>query len=306
MPCANSLSVKRERESCQGNVQTSVRDRQNSRSLDSVKKKKSLKSSLVAVTPAPSGWAWFLARAVLAVDRRLLLSWMKFTGQYPKRRGWSWTDGFYTPHNTDFRIEASFEASYRYAVHAVGSDFRIPWRVHQAIWAARSAPIQDGKIVELGTGKGFIMSALLHNLEMNKVPRGEALLFDFFAKPAESGFGREGFAAVYAENSEEVRSRFSQFDELRLVEGDVRSTVPACLKDLAVAFLHLDLNEPRIETEMLSQVWDQLLPGGIVLLDDYANDGMEESYEGMNSLARRIGFSILTTAAGQGIIVKAQ
>ena len=44
--------------------------------------------------------------------------------------------------------------------------------------------------------------------------------------------------------------------------------------------------------------------GGVVLLSSYAHRGFELQYKAMNDLGREIGFDILTTASGQGIIIK--
>jgi hypothetical protein len=46
------------------------------------------------------------------------------------------------------------------------------------------------------------------------------------------------------------------------------------------------------------------VPGGVVLIDDYAYSGFEYTYRLFNELATELGVAILTTASGQGIIVK--
>ena len=51
-------------------------------------------------------------------------------------------------------------------------------------------------------------------------------------------------------------------------------------------------------------LWPKISQGGIVLLDDYAYFGFEKSYNLMNVLSKKLDRLILTTASGQGIIVK--
>ena len=69
-----------------------------------------------------------------------------------------------------------------------------------------------------------------------------------------------------------------------------------------VAFLHIDLNNPAAEVSALRHFWPKVVEGGIIVLDDYAQVASQN--QAMNVLAAEIGFSILTTGTGQGIIVK--
>ena len=71
-----------------------------------------------------------------------------------------------------------------------------------------------------------------------------------------------------------------------------------------IGFLHIDLNAPEIETQCLKILWDKILPGGVILIDDYAYTGFEYTNTLFNKFVQEIGVSILTTASGQGIIVK--
>ena len=68
--------------------------------------------------------------------------------------------------------------------------------------------------------------------------------------------------------------------------------------------LHIDLNYYKPEVFGLRHFWDRIPVGGVVLLDDYAFRGRREQYDAMNEVAREFGVSILSTASGQGIIIK--
>ena len=57
-----------------------------------------------------------------------------------------------------------FASSYASACQAVGKDFFIPYRVHLAQWAAANSLDVSGDLVELVTGRGFIMSSVLDYL----------------------------------------------------------------------------------------------------------------------------------------------
>lgn len=71
-------------------------------------------------------------------------------------------DGMASIHNFSFRTLPRFVAAQERAIRAGGFDYNIPMRIHQAIWCADKAfklP-SDSVFVELGTGKGYIMSGV--------------------------------------------------------------------------------------------------------------------------------------------------
>ena len=220
-------------------------------------------------------------------------------------------DGMATIHNMSFESEPRFMAAIARANRAGGFDYKIPLRIHQAIWCADKAYglSADSCFVELGTAKGYVMSAVLESLryEGKDLTSKKVFLYDTFESSAtdyrsqqEKSFGRNIY---YAESFDLVRENFLDFPQVRLIKGKL----PEALNTEAlgqIGLLHIDLNSPEIETQCLKILWRYILPGGIVLIDDYAYSGFEYSYKLFNEIARELGVSILTTASGQGIIVK--
>ena len=220
-------------------------------------------------------------------------------------------DGMATAHNLHFFGDDRFKAASQRAVLAGGFDYDIPLRLHQAIWCADKAlklP-HDSVFVELGTGKGYVMSAILGSLQFLKVDlsKKDVFLFDSFESDAtdfkseqDSSHGRNIY---YAESFKSVEENFSEFPNVKLVRGRLPETLKS-EKLKKIGLLHIDLNAPEIETECLRILWDRILPGGVVLIDDYAYSGFEYTTQLFNEVARELGVSILTSASGQGIIVK--
>jgi len=216
-----------------------------------------------------------------------------------------------TEHILHFLGDSRFVEATKRAVQAGGFDYGIPLRLHQAIWCADKAMKLPAHsiFVELGTGKGYVMSGILGSfnyLETNLTDR-DVFLFDTFQADAtdfkseqDSSLGRNIY---YAESFKSVEENFAEYANVKLVRGKL----PGTLADLPldkIAFLHIDLNAPEIEIQCLGILWDKILPGGIVLIDDYAYSGFEYTNKLFNNFAREVGVSILTTASGQGIIVK--
>ena len=72
----------------------------------------------------------------------------------------------------------------------------------------------------------------------------------------------------------------------------------------SIGFCHIDLNNPRVELQCLEKLWPKIELGGIILIDDYAHLGYDTTYKTFNEFAIKKDITILTTAFGQGIIVK--
>ena len=225
-------------------------------------------------------------------------------------------DGLVTIHNDRFRRSPGFEAAYRRGLKATnGVDPAFEWRVHVALWAARSSLRVPGDFVECGVNAGFISSAVMHRLRWNEVNRRFFLIDTWNGPPtnqydaAEIGRGRRQLAedamagGAYVTDIERVRANFAEWPGAVIVQG----IVPDILSTIAttqVAFLHLDMNCAYPERTALEYFWKHLSPGAMVLLDDYAYRGYEQQATAIDNLASTLGAEVLSLPTGQGIVVK--
>jgi Macrocin-O-methyltransferase (TylF) len=214
-------------------------------------------------------------------------------------------DGMATHHNVEFMREQRFQKAYTRAVEASGWDYGIPFRVHQALWCSRQAQKVNGDFVELGTGRGFIMSAVLADFPNWETAQRSVHLFDTFKSALVDSQGKQSgpVSPYYAISAENVVANFSEWTRVKIHQGNIFDTLSK-VKIERISFLHIDMNCPEPETYGLRTLWGRIPRGGVVLLDDYAYAGYESQYKAMNDLSREIGFDILTTATGQGIIIK--
>ncbi len=216
-------------------------------------------------------------------------------------------DGMATRHNDGFRHDPRFRRAYDRAVAASGWDYGIPYRVHQALWCSRQAQKIEGDFVELGTGRGFIMSAVLADFPDWNLGSRVLHLCDTFEKTLPDDQGKQTSAGVlspfYARSIDEIKTNFSEWKRVHIHQGNVFDTLPR-LDDIRIAFLHIDMNFYEPEVYGLRLLWDGIPRGGVVLLDDYAYQSHEQQYRAMNELGAKAGFDILSTATGQGIIIK--
>jgi hypothetical protein len=225
---------------------------------------------------------------------------------------WSYaTTRFATQHNVSFINDPAFQRSYDRAVEAAGDDWwnvGLHFRLHQAIWCANHAIGLEGDFVELGTGRGMMMSAVLEALPTWDKSGKHLFLCDTFQPfGVDTTTGQQrssaGINPIYAESLTKVADTFRNRMNVTFVEG----LLPDSLSQLvakAIAFLHIDLNSAIPEVESLEILWPRLSRGALVLLDDYAYVGSESQYEAMNKFAEKIDVKILTLATGQGLLIK--
>jgi hypothetical protein len=99
-------------------------------------------------------------------------------------------DGIFTFNNSHFVRDPGFKAAYRRGVRASrGVDPEIEWRLHVALWAARSAMHVKGDFVECGVNAGFMSSAIMHRLEWQRIEK-VFFLIDTFRGPVLSQMKR--------------------------------------------------------------------------------------------------------------------
>lgn len=226
-------------------------------------------------------------------------------------------DNMFVKKNLAFLQEPSFKAAYARGMEAAdGKDFFCRWRVHILLWAARTAAKLPGDFVECGVAKGFFSSALMQDLNWDSLGK-MFYLFDTYEGvsdkhllPAERAiignvedYNKLMQSTVYAENFALVEKNFSGWKNKKLVKG----TVPETLSQVSiekVAYLHIDMNCVIPEIEAMKHFWNKLVPGGIIVLDDYGHYGHELQLEAFNAWAKEAGTQICMLPTGQGLIIK--
>ena len=149
-----------------------------------------------------------------------------------------------------------------------------------------------GDVVELGVFKGsgiFAWLKMLKHLHQSRKVYG----FDFFNSEALSNsidttdkawmkslFGSRGFDPLGYEDALKNQLTESGFTNFELVVGDVTQTIPVFLKNnpgfrASVINFDLDLEKPTYSA--LTDLWDHLVPGGVLVFDDYAINEWTES-----------------------------
>lgn len=141
-----------------------------------------------------------------------------------------------------------------------------------------------GYIVELGVYKGasLIRLATFRNLLENDFSR-KIIGFDAFGKfPTKNLSLSEDVAFIehfegaggYGLSEEELEQIMQRkgFQNYQLIKGNVFETIPAYLTnnpETRIAFLHLDMDVKEPTVYALNELYSRVVPGGIVVFDDY-------------------------------------
>jgi O-methyltransferase len=151
----------------------------------------------------------------------------------------------------------------------------------------------QGAFVECGVWRGGSMMAVARTLlELGAADR-DLYLFDTFTGMTEptpedviraSGDAASDLLATHDRDArvwavsplEEVKANMGRirYDQARIhyVEGDVMDTLPECAPE-SIALLRLDTDWYRSTRHELTHLYPRLVPGGILILDDYGHWG---------------------------------
>lgn len=225
-------------------------------------------------------------------------------------------DGLLSVHSHDFMKEPAFRRAYDRGVKAIGGadDYQWHWRIHVGLWAAFSASKLDGDFVECGVNKGFLSSAIMKRLDWDSLGKQFYLLDTFtglddrFVSDVEVQTGAleknasDLKKAFYSVDIEGVRANFSEWRNVRVIQGAVPLTLEQVDSE-KIAYLHLDMNCAPPELAALTFFWPRLVPGAFILLDDYAYFGYEAQKQAMDAFASERNLQICSLPTGQGLLI---
>jgi len=215
-------------------------------------------------------------------------------------------DGLVTMHVADFCKDSRFISAYQRG-QATGSwnGSELRWRVYTACWAASQASALPGDFVECGVNRGGMSLAVMDYLDFNRLNKR------FFLLDTYSGFPEQWrlLAASVNQHSyhdcyQQAVQNFSGFVRAKIICGSVPETLTQVDSD-QVCYLSIDMNCAEPEVEALKFFWPKLVPGAVVLLDDYAySESYRRQKQAFDSVAEELKFHILSLPTGQGLVIK--
>jgi len=224
-------------------------------------------------------------------------------------------DLLYTYHNADFLNDPHFVESYSLGKQTDGGkllkDYDIQWRIHVLCWAAYHARHLEGDFVDCGVHTGIFARAIVHFIKFEETGKKYYLLDTFKGMDPDYSNEREleRHKLMDYNNRDEnvlynqVKETFKNYN-VEIIKGSVPETLPLVTAE-KICFLSIDMNCVEPEVKALEYFWDRMVPGGMILLDDYGYaNSTNDQKEAHDQFARLKGVMVLTLPTCQGLIVK--
>lgn len=219
-------------------------------------------------------------------------------------------DGLATVHNTSHLKESPFSEAYGMvksegAFRGSWGEGDPEWRSFVTCWAAKKGAKLEGDFVECGVNKAGFSRAIMRVLGFKKMTDRRFWLLDTYQGTPDSCFdpGENKHHHHYEDCYEYVKGIFANSPNVSVIRG----AVPLTLSQVTakkVAYLSIDMNVTGPEIAAAEFFWDKLVPGAVIVLDDYGWQGHEMQHDAFDEFARLRGVEVLPLPTGQGLLFK--
>ena len=202
--------------------------------------------------------------------------------------------------NLSFLTDEGFMRAFR-AHASTEIEKGIIWRIAVVAWAARNSARLEGDLVECACYKGTTARIVADYIGLKDQPQRKYYLYDLFehdpSMPHHSMPEHGG--TLY----EQVRQRFADLPNVVVTQGRVPDSFAKAAPE-KIAFLHLDLNNAAAEIGVLEQLFDRLVVGGAMVLDDYGWLAYRDQKLAEDPWLEKRGYRVLELPTGQGLVIK--
>jgi O-methyltransferase len=172
----------------------------------------------------------------------------------------------YTPWNVDAQFLETYQAIRKNTLVDISRCWEL-WTL-----AGQTAKLAPGAILEVGVWRGGT-GALLAKRVALAGQQGPVYLCDTFEgvvkASAKDSFYKGG---EHADTSRELVEQLLQslhLDNTRIIQGIFPESAGSLLDDARFRLVHIDVDVYQSAKDIMEWSWDRLVPGGIVVYDDY-------------------------------------
>jgi O-methyltransferase len=235
-----------------------------------------------------------------AADDRLVVSLIKVLAERAQH-GVFFSDNLFTwGKNISMLDDPRFMRAWSDNVESE-SDKAIIWRRYILACAAYHCFQLEGDFVECGCYTGVGVKTIVDYLGGVEFPK-TFWAYDLF-EPSAGSFHApmtELGPSLFAK----VKSKFSTYPRVRIVQGKVPDILAKEAPD-RICYLHIDMNDACAELGALELLFERVVTGGTIILDDYE---WAMSYRGQK-LAEdpwfdSRGYRVMPLPTGQGLVMK--
>jgi O-methyltransferase len=201
--------------------------------------------------------------------------------------------------NLSFLEDQSFMAAFN--KHATTDvEQAILWRMSIVLWGARNGLKLEGDFVECACYKGTTVRILCDTLGFAGLDK-RYFLYDLFDH--DPAMSHHAMPEHSKELFQSVKDRFADTPNVIVTQG----SVPQVLSTVApekIAFMHLDLNNADAEVGALDVLFERMVPGAVLVLDDYGWLGYRAQKLAEDPWFAARGYFVMELPTGQGMVIK--
>jgi hypothetical protein len=189
---------------------------------------------------------------------------------------------------------------------------QLRWRHYIVYWSATISSLLVGgdnrNFVEMGVCDG-LTAWYASRARQSQNCGGEFFLYDAWEGmrsellTASERNSAGSYSYLDIENTKKNLAMCGQ-DKFVYVKGCIPESFSQSRHPEKIAWMHIDLNSSMPTIASLDFFWGRLLPGGLVLLDDFAWPGYEETQTEVEKWCQSRALEILQFPTGQALITK--
>ncbi|HEY0650532.1 class I SAM-dependent methyltransferase [Phenylobacterium sp.] len=212
------------------------------------------------------------------------------------KQGWFMSDNMIAfGRNLGFLDDAPFRKAWE--THAkTQSERGIVWRSHVVVWAARRALRLEGDFIECGCYKGTTARIMADVVDLTD---RQLYLYDLFEHDA--SMVHHAMPEHGPDLFEFVKARFPE-PNTHVIRGFVPESFEQGVPD-RIAFAHIDMNNAPAEIAALNAIEDRLVPGAMIVLDDFGAIPYRRQHVAETAWFGERGRFVLELPTSQGLVI---
>jgi hypothetical protein len=177
----------------------------------------------------------------------------------------------------------------------------IVWRIATVAWAANNAMRLEGDLVECACYKGVTARIVCDYVDFGAQADRKYFLYDLFEHDASMPHHHmpEHGATLF----DQVKARFADLPNVVVTQGRAPEVLAQAAPE-KIAFMHIDLNNAEAEIGALEVLFDRMVPGAVLILDDYGWLGYRRQKLAEDPWLAARGYKVLELPTGQGMVIK--
>lgn len=180
------------------------------------------------------------------------------------------------------------------------SDRAIVWRRYVLACAAYHCAQLEGDFVECGAYTGVGIKTVIDYLGGPAFPK-KFWGYDMFEH--DDTMLNHSMPEHNEDLYERVCTKFVGYPQIRLVKGRIPEVFAQGCPE-RIAYLHIDLNQAPAEIASLENLFDRMVPGGILILDDYEWSAYRSQKIAEDDWFEQRQYRVMPLPTGQGLIIK--